>query len=414
MTHGWGIPETADVLASLEAIAALELRAKEGVRAAQGHPARPVPARGQTLATLVEVVEREPREFCLAQLAAVARSWSSGDAPATDEAIAALRSALSLLTPSPFDDATLTGILFLLSDLRDAICEGVPPAGARLTAWGHAVRRRLRERIRALGTEYDDVLAAPGERTSPLPLGGLPSVAAWPYVTLAAAFDLAVGMTIDPGIPLALALVATVAVSMALTESRQEPIGVDLVELELKLGGALRRHGIKTPPRLGWKLAVRHSDPLDELRKEYPGAMADAGRRIVALENILNAGWPAERARLLELARGLRAEAVQEVERAQAVAGDTPANHLRLSGQLSAGIIDPAADDQRLMAELIAMVEAQSRRLPPGQRQVLQLELVGYSPPEIAEQLRVSRGAVDVRKHRAVRALRAESGENSL
>lgn len=81
-------------------------------------------------------------------------------------------------------------------------------------------------------------------------------------------------------------------------------------------------------------------------------------------------------------------------------------------GDAMAELPDPALDPEALgelreqEAELVARVREAIARLPPGQREVVELhKLRGLGMAEIAERLQIREGAVRVRAHRAYKLL---------
>jgi RNA polymerase sigma-70 factor (ECF subfamily) len=159
----------------------------------------------------------------------------------------------------------------------------------------------------------------------------------------------------------------------------------------------------KTDPRAFAPLYARYFDPVYRYcyrRLGHPEAAADATAQVFA--KVLAAlpryreDAPSFRSWLFAIAHNVITD---DLRARRPVAPLDAAAHVAASG--------PSPEELVLSGETDGMVRALLLRLPPDQRQVLELRLAGLTGPEIAAALGRSHGAVKIAQVRAFARLRA-------
>jgi DNA-binding CsgD family transcriptional regulator len=417
-------------IVALSGLAQLEHSAyRRAIRVARGDLDQgDAPAQANVLATAVTFITRQPREYCLARLASIARVM----APSVGGAELAQRvadevEAIRVAVPDLYERVGRDGLAALFSfglGLCETLSDDVPdPSAARaeLCAWANSVRASLRRQIAELGGTYDDLL----EPSSPLSDSIVPwsddaMTNALPLVLTALVFDLATGLAVSPGVLLAVLELVVVELRMSDQAAVVDAAIVDVERLEEAIiEGYRRRSGInpETDPLLRrllwerrplWKTALRHG--VENVRQvldvELPSATY-TGARVV-----LTKGWPQGRQALRLRARELRSWVAAEIERAQAVHGDSFKQHRSEQAPIEATADRAGSRElERLEArhEVTPLLAVLSKR----EREVVDLRLDDLPFEEIGGRLGIDPTTARVHHHNAVLKMRTAKGKSA-
>ena len=159
----------------------------------------------------------------------------------------------------------------------------------------------------------------------------------------------------------------------------------------------------KTDRRAFAPLYARYFDPVYRYcyrRLGHPEAAADAAAQVFAKALAALPGYredaPSFRAWLFAIAHNVIAD---DLRGRRPVVPITAAAHVAAAG--------PSPEEAVISGEAVYGVRTLLAQLPPDQRQILELRLVGLTGPEIAEALGRSLGAVKIAQVRAFARLRA-------